>query len=249
MSKFCCPVGRYADADFLIVHVIQLRPVQLKVVEFVLHVVQLILVVPVGNGGYFRVPVDFALQELGDVKDEAEEEDGQDVEPGLPVVGGKVEWIADAQEPLYRDRHRHEDRCVHCDACEGENDGHGEGEGLIVGLKGSECVLEASERDVEDVKGGEGKQELVETVSKFWPGQYNDGNEVPDEAKTANDADEEAIAVVLEVDHGGVVGEVRATVSGQSSTDIKCPIEHVMLTSPPTGFDQNCHISGFIINI
>ena len=75
----------------------------------------------------------------------------------------------------------------------------------------------------------------METVSKFWSGQYNDGNEVADEAKTANDADEEAIAVVLEVDHGGVVGEVRTTVSGQSSTDIKCPIEHVMLTSPPEG--------------
>ena len=76
----------------------------------------------------------------------------------------------------------------------------------------------------------------METVSKFWSGQYNDGNEVADEAKTANDADEEAIAVVLEVDHGGVVGEVRTTVSGQSSTDIKCPIEHVMLTSPPEGW-------------
>ena len=90
MSKFCCPVGRYTDHHFLIVHIIQLCPVQLKVVEFVLCVVQLVLGIPVGASGYFRVPVDFALQELGDVEDEAEEEDGQDVEPGLSVVGGKV---------------------------------------------------------------------------------------------------------------------------------------------------------------
>ena len=70
----------------------------------------------------------------------------------------------------------------------------------------------------------------MEAVSEFWSGQYHHSDEVADKPETADDTDEESIAVVFEVDHCRVIGEVGSTVGRQSSTDIKCPIEHVRLS-------------------
>ena len=53
--------------------------------------------------------MDLPLEELGQVDQDTEAEYGQNVVPGFPVLGGKVEGVANTQEPLYRDGHRHED--------------------------------------------------------------------------------------------------------------------------------------------
>jgi len=73
----------------------------------------------------------------------------------------------------------------------------------------------------------------VETVSEPWPGQDHHCDEVANEAEAADHADEEAIAIVLEVDHGGVLGEVEATISAdRSPTHIETHIEHVLPPLP-----------------
>jgi len=69
----------------------------------------------------FSLPFDFSLEELGYVEDEAEQEDGENVEPGLAIVWRIVERVTDTQEPLDGDGHCHENCCVHCDVGEGIN--------------------------------------------------------------------------------------------------------------------------------
>lgn len=79
-------------------------------------------------------------------------------------MGGQVEGVADAQEALDGDGRGHEDGGVHGDVGEGVDDGQGKGESLVPGLEGLEGVVDSTEGDVEDVKDGQGQEELVEAV-------------------------------------------------------------------------------------
>ena len=64
-----------------------------------------------------------------------------------------------------------------------------------------------------------------------WPGQHSDGEDVAEESEEAEDSDEEAATVVLEADHGGVGGEVGATVRGQVTQAVIHPpqlLDHLL---------------------
>ena len=83
------------------------------------------------DGDVLLEPLDVSLEELGKVDKDAEEGHGDDVVPGLPVLGRQVEGVADAQEPLDGDCHRHEDGPAEADVGDGVDD---EGEADDVGV-------------------------------------------------------------------------------------------------------------------
>ena len=123
--------------------------------------------------------MNFCLEELGRVDDDAEEEDWEDVVPGLPVLRRQVERVADAQEPLDGDGHGHEDGPAQADVGDRVDD---EGEADVVRvaarLERLEGVVDAAYDDVSGVEAGQGDQQLVKTVLQLGLGQNKDGEQV-----------------------------------------------------------------------
>ena len=115
------------------------------------------------------LPLNLGLEELGKVDKKTETNNGKNVVPRLPVLGRKMERVADPKEPFDGDGHRHEDGPTEADVGDGVDDvGKTDGVCIVVNLEGLEGVVDPPDDDVDGVEASQSHQKLMETVTKFW---------------------------------------------------------------------------------
>ena len=120
------------------------------------------------DGDILLQPLYVSLEELGEIDHNAEEGDGDDVIPGLPVLGRQVEGIADPEEPLNGDGHRHEDCPTQADVGDGVDDeGEADDVGVTAHLKRLEGVVDAADDNVNCIKARQSEQQPVKTILQF----------------------------------------------------------------------------------
>ena len=61
------------------------------------------------------IPANDGIEKSGDVDEDGDQDDGQDVVPGLPGMRGELQRVADTEEPLDRDGEGHEDAASETD--------------------------------------------------------------------------------------------------------------------------------------
>ena len=131
------------------------------------------------DGDVFLQPLYVSLKELGEVDNNAEEGDGYDVIPCLPVLGRQVEGIADAKKPLDGDGHSHEDCPAQADVGDGVDDeGEADGVGVTADLKWLEGVVDAANDNVNGVKARQSEQQPVKTILQFRFWQHKNREQV-----------------------------------------------------------------------
>ena len=105
------------------------------------------------------LPLNFCLEELWEVDNNTETEDGEDVVPGLPVLRRQVKGVADPQEPLDGDCHRHEDGPTEADVGDGvDYVREADRVGVVVDLKGLEGVVDPPDNDVGCIEASQSHQ-------------------------------------------------------------------------------------------
>ena len=131
------------------------------------------------DGDVLLQPLYVSLKELWEIDNNAEEGDRDDVIPGLPVLRGKVEGVANAEKPFNGDGDCHEDCPAETDIGDGVDDkGEADDVGITADLKWLEGVVDAADDNVNCIKARQGKQQPVKTILQFWFWQYKNGEQV-----------------------------------------------------------------------
>jgi len=99
------------------------------------------------------VPEDVRLEEFSDVDNDAEDEDGDNVEPTLSVLRWEMERVADSKKSLQRYGDGHKNRPTHPDVGKWiEEVRKHDGVGIKSDFKSSHRVINATTRYVEGIK-------------------------------------------------------------------------------------------------
>ena len=156
------------------------------------------------------LPYKDSVEEPGDVGDDADEGDWEDIEPGLPCMWGKLQWVTNAKKPLDRDCECHENAATHTNVAEGmDEEREEEGEDAAPSIESSAGVVDSTADDEDGVIAGEGEEELVKTVLELGPHEDNNGEDVANDPDKSKDGDKNTIKVVSKVldnGHGDIAG-------------------------------------------
>jgi len=83
-------------------------------------------------------------------------------------VGREMQGVADTQEPLDRDGHRHEDGSAEPDVCDWVDDvGKGDGVCIAICIECLEGVVDTADNNINSIKTCQGKKKLVKAVFQF----------------------------------------------------------------------------------